>query len=165
MKKTMILLIALLTVAFLATSAFSWGHGSGKRGGCTKGWSAIANLTDAQQSQLRELRQAFIDDTYETRSAMMIKHQEVRMLLQTSAPERAKLMSLADEIMALQKTMSEKRIDMALAAKKIAPELNLSAFGRHGRYGYGSGGGACPGGGYGKGNWDSCPYAGQSQVE
>lgn len=141
MKKTMIVLTALLTVGFLATNAFSWGHGGGsKRGGCGgQGYNAMANLTPEQQTELNTLRQKFIDETYETRSAMLNKRQEIRLLMETSAPDKAKLESLSDEMLDLKKAMHDKRIDFVLEAKKITPELNMSAFGHH-RGGFGKGG-------------------------
>lgn len=140
MKKTMIMVTAILSVGFMAASAFAWGHGGGQRGGCGgQGYGAAgANLTQEQQTELNALRQKFIDETYETRSAMMAKHQEVRMLMETSNPDKAKLQALSDEMLELKKSMADKRIDFALKAKKIAPESNLMAFGRHGG-GYGKG--------------------------
>jgi len=143
MKKSFIIATALFSLVFFASNAFSWGGGGyGKRGGCGKGYNnqAMANLTDEQKSQLTDLRQKFIDETYETRSAMKAKHQDIQMLLETSSPDKAKLTSLSDEIMALKKSMHDKQIDYVLAAKKIAPELDSRAFGHH-RGGFGKGGG------------------------
>jgi zinc resistance-associated protein len=152
MKKSMIVITALLTVALLATSAFSWGHGNkgyGKGcGGSGQGYGANAwnDLSQEQRDELTALKQKFIDDTYETRSAMMIKHQELRMLMETSAPDRAKIDDLAQAVTELRSQMQTKRIDFQLAAKKIAPELN----------GMGMGGRGCGGSG-GKGNNTDCP--------
>lgn len=145
MKKSLIAVTALLGVVFLTSNAFSWGHGNGYKrggygGGCGGGYNAMSSLTDEQKTQLSDLRQKFIDETYEARSAMMDKHQAIQMLLETSAPDKAKLETLSNEIMALKKTMHDKRIDYILAAKKIAPELNADAFRHHGG-GFGKGGG------------------------
>lgn len=144
MKRTMITLTALLIVGFMTASAFAWGQGEGKRKGCRGKNQAMYNsLTQEQKDQLQDLRQQFVDETYETRSAMMIKHQQLRMLMETSNPEKAELKALSDEVLDLKKAMADKRIDFALEAKKIAPELNLMAFGRHGgrmgKGGFGSG--------------------------
>jgi zinc resistance-associated protein len=169
MKKTMIMITAILAVGFMTASAFAWGHGGGRRGGCGgQGYGAMANLTQEQQTELNTLRQQFVDETYETRSAMMAKHQEVRMLMETSNPDKARLEALSNEILELKKSMADKRIDFALKAKKIAPELNLMAFGRH-NGGYGSGYGKGRHGGHGFGNHmggnSSCPwYDGAQQV-
>jgi len=155
MKKTLITLTTLLIVGCMTASAFAWGHGNGKRKGCGGQGQGIYNsLTPEQQTELRELRQQFVDETYENRSAMMFKHQEIRMLMETSNPSKDKLAALSDEVLELKKAMADKRIDFALKAKKIAPELNLMAFGRHG----GMGKGGCPkfGGGMGKGGKRPC---------
>jgi zinc resistance-associated protein len=150
MKKSMIVITSLLAVALLATSAFSWGHGnkgSGKGcGGSGQGYNTNIwnDLSQEQRDELTALKQKFIDDTYETRSAMMVKHQEMRMLMETSDPDRAKIDALAEAVTKLRTQMQTKRIDYQLAAKKIAPEL--TGFGMGGR-------GGCSG----KGNNGDCP--------
>lgn len=151
MKKSMIAITALLAVAFMATSAFSWGHGRGGAGsGCGgRGMDAKAaytNLTPEQQEQLTALRQKFVDETYELRVSKMETHNAMRMMLETSSPDRAELEALSDELTEVQKQIHAKRLDFALEAKKIAPDLNLAGFGRHGK-GYGKyhrGQGDCP---------------------
>ncbi len=156
MKKSIIAITALLAVAFFATNAFSWGHGGSKKG-CGNGYGAKRNsayneLTAEQKTQLSALRQQFVDETYETRSAMMTKHQELRMLLETSSPDKAKLDTLITEISDLKKDVQTKRVDFILAGKKIAPELKMSGFGK----GQGLGRGNNRGCG-GQGNGQGCP--------
>lgn len=154
MKKAVIGIVAVLTVGILATNAFSWGHGGGRRGGCGgMGYNAAADLTPEQKDQLRTLRQKFIDETYETRAALMNKHQEIQMLMETSTPSREKLEALSNDILDLKKAMQGKLIDYALEAKKIAPELNINAFGRH-HGGFGKRG-------FGKGGYGDCPWKNQ----
>lgn len=156
MKKSIIAITALLAVAFLATNAFSWGHGgSGK--GCSNGYGAKGNsayneLTTEQKTELSALRQQFVDETYETRSAMMTKHQELRMLLETSSPDKAKLDALINEVSDLKKGIQTKRVDFILAAKKIAPELNMSGFGKGQGSGHGNNRGC-----NGPGSGQNCP--------
>jgi len=141
MKKSMIVIISLLTVSLMATSAFSWGHNKGGYGrGCggsgqgygANGPNAWNDLSKEQRNELSSLRQKFIDETYEVRSAMMAKHQEMRMLMETSSPDRAKLNTLSQAVTDLQSQMRSKRIDFQLAAKKIAPELNVAGMGNRG---------------------------------
>ena len=158
MKKSMIVITSLLAVALLATSAFSWGNGGRGCGGSGQGGNnyegcgangtnnAWKDLSQKQRDELTALKQKFIDDTYEVRSAMMVKHQEMRMLMETSDPERAKVDALAEAVTALRTQMQTKRIDFQLAAKKIAPELNGLGMGRRG----------CSGSS-GKGNNGDCP--------
>ena len=141
MKKSMIVITSLLAVALLATSAFSWGHGNkgdGKGcGGSGQGYNTNIwnDLSQEQRDELKALKQKFIDDTYEERSSMMVKHQEMRMLMETSDPDRAKIDALAEDITELRTQMQPKRIDFQLAAKKIAPELTGFGMGRHGGFG------------------------------
>ena len=148
MKKSIIIMGSLLLVTLVSTSAFSWGQGGCQGNGQGKGYGnnqncpgnegqgAVFNdLTKDQSDALRELRQKFIDETYELKSAKFTKRQEMRMLMETSEPDRAKLDKLSDEILDLQKQFRGKRIDFMLTAKKIAPELAMGkGFGQgHGR--------------------------------
>jgi zinc resistance-associated protein len=154
MKKTKIGIIAILAVAFLSTSAFSWGHGQRGCGGSGQGGSGYGqgcginnsnawnDLSKEQQDELTALQQKFIDKTYEIRSAMMIKHQEMRLLMETSSPDRAKLEAMSKAITDLSGQMRSKRIDLQLEAKKIAPELNVASMGK--RRGGKKGKGDCP---------------------
>lgn len=152
MKKSMIVITSLLAVALLATSAFSWGNGgrgcgqggNNYEGRGVNGANIWNDLSQEQRDELKALKQKFIDDTYEERSAMMVKHQEMRMLMETSAPDRAKIDALAEDITELRTQMQTKRIDFQLAAKKIAPEL--TGLGMGGRGGFA-----------GKGNNGDCP--------
>ena len=127
MKKTLITLTALMMVAFFTANAFAWGgQGKGKRGGCRgQNNPMFDNLTDDQKTQLKDLRQQFIDETYETRAAIFAKHQEMRMLMETSTPDKAKLTAMVNKLADMKKTMALKKIDFALKAKEIAPELRI----------------------------------------
>ncbi|MBA3010133.1 MAG: periplasmic heavy metal sensor [Proteobacteria bacterium] len=148
MKKSMIVITSFLAVALLATNAFSWGPGKGCGGsgqGYGAGESAAWNdLSKQQKDELTALNQKFIDETYEVRSAMMTKHQEMRLLMETSSPDRAKLEALSKAVTDLQGQMQTKRIDYQLAAKKIAPELSVGGMGGPGGCGPKGGSGNCP---------------------
>ena len=144
MKKSIIIISSLLMVALVAGSVLAWGPGRGMGMGmgfnqdCPRygGQNAWADLSQDQRDQLSALRQKFIDETYELRSAKFQKQQEIRMLMETSNPDRAKLDRLSQEITDLQKQVRDKRIDFQLSAKKISPELGMGAgFGQgHGRW-------------------------------
>ena len=132
MKKSIIIIGSLLVVALVSGSAFAWGQwgqgmGYGYNQDCQRyeGQSALNDLSKDQRKALSELRQKFIDETYELRSAKFAKRQEMRMLMETSEPDRARLDKLSQEITDLQKQAMNKRIDFLLAAKKIAPELGM----------------------------------------
>ncbi len=120
-------------VSLVAGSVFAWGPGKGRGMGsgfnqdCPRygGQGAFNDLSKEQRDKLDTLRQAFIDETYELRSAKFQKRQEVRMLMETSDPDRAKLDKLSQEINDLQKQVRDKQIDFRLAAKKISPELGM----------------------------------------
>ena len=125
-KKSVILISSILLVAFIAGSAFAWGPGSGKRMSSSergKNCNIINNLSQDKKDKLTALRQQFIDETYELRSAKFTKQQEMKMLMEISDPDRAKLGKLSQEITTLQGQIRDKQIDFRLSAKKIAPEL------------------------------------------
>lgn len=172
MKKSIITIVAFLAVALVATSAFSWSPGRGcqkfGQGDCPVqgggyGANAWNDLSQEQKDGLSALRQKFIDETYETRAAMMTKHQEMRMLMETSSPDRTKLDALVQEMTDLRQLMFGKGIDFQLEAKKIAPEAKLFGMGEWDKGG--KGGGRCgkgDRGGKGGGNCGGCPN--QSKV-
>lgn len=135
MKKSIIIMGSLLLVALVAGSVFAWGHGKSRGMGFSYnqscqgygGQSGWNELSQEQRDKLTVLRQKFIDDTYEFRSAKFQKHQEIRLLMETSEPDRAKLSKLSEELSNLQKQVRDKQIDFQLAAKKIAPEFIMGA--------------------------------------
>lgn len=150
MKKTVVIISSLLLVAFASASTFAWGPGTGMGRGqgfnqdCPRyggQGSAINDLSKDQRDQLTTLRQQFIDDTYELRSAKFATQQKIKMLMETSDPDRTELSKLSQEIADVQKQLRDKRIDFRLSAKKIAPEL-----GRGGGFGQGCGRGSGKGG-------------------
>jgi len=155
MKKSIIIISSFLMLMLAAGSVFAWGHGRGQGMGndssqdCRRygGQSAWNDLSQDQRDQLGALRQAFIDETYEIRSAKFQKQQEMRMLMETSSPDRAALARLSGEITDLQKQVRDKRIDYRLAVKKISPELGMGA---------GSGQGRGKGKRFGKGGHGGC---------
>ena len=162
MKKSIIIISSLLIVALVSGSAFAWGQGKCQGRGQGMGYGdnqdcpryggeqgAFNDLSKDQRDALGTLRQGFIDETYELRSAKFAKRQEMKMLMETSEPDRAKLDKLSQEITDLQKQVMGKRIDFMLAAKKIAPELGMGKGFGQGR-GKWSGKG-CQGQGYGRG--------------
>ena len=148
MKKSIIVISSVVFLALFTGSVFAFGPGMGMGGGYSScrgfgGGAAWDDLSKAQRDELTALRQKFIDETYALRSSMLQKQQEMGLLMETSAPDRAKLSKLSGEVLDIEKQLNEKQIDFMLAAKKISPELAL-------------GGGFGPGmGKFGKrgGNW------------
>ncbi len=163
MKKSIIILSSMLMVALVAGSVFAWGPGKGRGqgmgfnqycpryGGQNQG--AISDLSSEDRDALTALRQKFIDETYEFRAKKFEKKQEMRMLMETSNPDRGKIDKLSDAILNLQKQIKDKQIDFQLAAKKIAPELSMGRGFGQGRGSMSKGGSqrGCQGqGGYGR---------------
>ena len=158
MKKTTITLSTLLILALAAGTVFAWGPGQGRGmygSGYNQGYyqncpnfngrGNFADLSKEQRDELAGLRQKFIDETYDLRSDEFNTRQEIRMLVETSNPDRSKLEKLYNKVADIQKEISLKQLDTALAAKKIAPELNLG-----GGRGWGMGGGGFAKGGFGR---------------
>jgi zinc resistance-associated protein len=132
------------------------GRGYGRGAGPDTCWGqggAYANLTEEQRTQLDKLHQKFRDETVDLRTKLWTKKGELRILLGTSDPDAAKAKALQKEISDLKAKMGEKRIDLLLEARKIAPEVPMGrgygiGFGRH-KGGYGHYWGGRGQGGYG----------------
>ncbi len=132
-KKFWILTLTTLTIVTLSSSAFAWGPCQGRnfqgryQGGFTPPADQLASLSQEQQDQMLKLHQAFIDESAAARAAKHAKVEEMKILLETSVPDREKLVQLANEIGDLKKQILERQIDFALKAKAIAPELDAAA--------------------------------------
>lgn len=145
MKKSILIISTFLLVAFIAGNGLAWdsgknrGKGYGNQQNCQgfQGKGAWNDLSQEQKDELAALRQSFIDDTYDLRSAKFQKHQELRMLMETSDPDRTKLDTLSRELTEIQGQLRNKRIDFQLAAKKISPELGMGmGFGQNRGHGF-----------------------------
>ncbi|OGR11355.1 MAG: hypothetical protein A2277_12140 [Desulfobacterales bacterium RIFOXYA12_FULL_46_15] len=149
MKKSMIIISSIVFLSLFTGSVFAFGPGMGMRGGGCQGFGgqdAWNDLSKEQRDEFTSLRQKFIDETYALRTAEFQKRQEMRMLMETSNPDRAKLSKLSEETMDIEKQLNEKQIDFMLNAKKISPEIALGAGFGHGRGKSGNRGGNqdCP---------------------
>ncbi len=149
MKKSLTLIVAVLTIALTASSAFCW---TNTKGGINKGnranrGQACQNLTPEQLDQLNTLHQKFIDDTVKERTEIAGLRMKMRMIMETSAPDKEELISIVEKLGPLQTDMAVKKIDFQLAAKKIAPEFQGFGMGRG--HGMGKGFGMGPGAGKG----------------
>lgn len=158
MKKTLATLTILIVTCTFSTSAFATPPKQGKGKDRPR---ACMNLTNEQQTQLRDLHQKFIDDTYEIRTDLMNLDQQIRMYMETSNPDPAKLKAMVTEKADLAKDLAVKRMEFALDARKISPELKYMPMGMgqgfggpgmgHGPQGNGFGRGAGFNGGPGPG--------------
>ena len=172
MKKIAVLITALAAVVLVSSQAFSWGPGKGMgnynmncRAMNGPGWS---DLSTTQQQQLKDLQQAFIDNTHEERVLMMQKHQEARMIMETSTPDKNELLKLSREMTELQQKIREQHIEFQLKAKDVAPELK---FGTGAGCGFGPGSGRGKGyhhgrgKGFSKGGYGGCPGQGYNRMQ
>lgn len=168
MKKTLAALTIVIITCTFSAGAFAYPQKQGKGKGLKQAKTrACMNLTDEQQKQLRELHQKFIDDTYEMRAEMITLDQQIRMYIETSDPDPAKLKAMVTEKADLAKDLAVKSLEFALDARKISPELKYMPMGMgrgfggqgmgygprgkgHGYHGFGRGAGfnCIPGMGY-----------------
>ncbi|PIE64468.1 MAG: hypothetical protein CSA26_08325 [Desulfobacterales bacterium] len=141
MKKMTVLFIAFLSITVITSTAFSSPHGKGKPGNhvdCYRSEHGYDHhghvppfgqkLSQNQKDQLKTLHRQFIDETVATRTAIANIHNEIQMLMETSEPERDKLVSLVKQLEPLKTEMAIKRIDYQLKAKKISPEWSHRFF-------------------------------------
>ena len=163
MKKVLTVVGVLLLAAAVASPVLArgprWGgcqQGEGWGAGPGAGWQrsgVLEGLEEEQRSQLRDLRRTFRDETAELRSQMWVKMGALRALMSASEPNAEQAKALQKELLALRAKVAEKRLDMALQARRIAPDMPLlrgfgaGGFGRNARD-------AAPGWGAGeRGRW------------
>jgi zinc resistance-associated protein len=132
-----------------------WGGGPGQ-GYCGDYGPGAGNLTEEQRTQLDTLNKKFFDETAQLRNEMWTKSSELRALLNSPNPDADKARALQKEITGLRAQLAEKRLDLELEERKIAPDARYGS--GYGRGGYGKGYGRGyghhmrghgPGGGYG----------------
>jgi len=132
MRKTGIIIAAIMLTFVATTSSFAWGPGKGKcpgqgqnqedgKGRCEWG----TKLTDEQKSQMKELHDKFVDDTANLRIDINTKSEKIRILMETSDPDAEELKSLVKETADLRGQLMAKRVDFYLDAKKIAPDVRM----------------------------------------
>ncbi len=100
-------------------------HGKQFHGKQHRHWQ---KLTQEQRDQLKMRHQQFIDETVSQRTAIANLYNEMQMVMETSAPDRNKLVALIKQIEPLKMEMAIKRVDLQLRAKEIAPELPHAVF-------------------------------------
>lgn len=134
-KQTLMITAIIFTLMTITAPAFAGNHNARQYKGnanCPRymkgpgqNW---ANLTQEQQTQVKDLHQTFVDETASQRASMVSKREEIRILMETSTPDRDKLIALVAGLADAQKAVMAKGIDFTLEAKKIAPELGLPMF-------------------------------------
>ncbi len=134
-KQTLVITAIIFTLMTITATAFAGNYGARNYKGnenCPRymecpgqNW---ASLTQEQQTQIKALHQTFVDETASQRASMVSKQEEIRIFMETSTPDRDKLIALTGELANLQKAVMAKGIDFTLEAKKIAPEFRFPMF-------------------------------------
>jgi Spy/CpxP family protein refolding chaperone len=134
MNTKSIVVFGIAVFSLCALPAFAYGPFSGRGGGeCRYDRPGPAcDLTEEQQTRLRELRQDFQDRTRDLREELWTKRQEMRTILGSDTPDEKQLRQMQKEVNALQTRLGDARIDHMLEVKKVNPQ----AFAGYGR-GYG----------------------------
>ncbi|MBM4331726.1 MAG: periplasmic heavy metal sensor [Deltaproteobacteria bacterium] len=123
------MIIAIVTVALLATSGLAmaqgWGRGAGKGpgygpGGCVPGvWAAALNLSTEQVQAMQALRESQFQETIPLRDEMMNKRLELRTLWAQTNPDQEKILAKQREINALRTQLQEKATKHRLEMRQI----------------------------------------------
>lgn len=134
--KKIIIFGTITLVALIVGSVYAWSPGRGwgmGGGGFGQGCPYYGNqyssdsLSAEQRTQLSDLQQKYIDETYEVRSQALQKSQELNLLMETSNPDRAELNKLSEELAELQAQLRNKGLDYQLEVKRVSPEQTFSA--------------------------------------
>lgn len=133
MKRLAIVLGSVMLVAAVAYPVLAWGPGW-VRGHHMMGYSGAGpgyawqsgrgygNLTEEQRTQLDMLYRKFFDETATLRNEIWTKSGELNALLNSSNPDREKVKSLQKELSDLEAKIAQRRLDLALDARKMVPE-------------------------------------------
>ena len=134
MKKTLTIIGTVLLVAVIAAPVLARGPGWGKGhhgAGYWKGGPGYCcqhgSLTEEQRDQLDRLHQKFYDETVQLRNEIRSKRGELNRLLNSATRDAEKVKALQKEISELMAEMAQKRIDLKLEVRKIAPEIRFGS--------------------------------------
>lgn len=160
MKRLVTTIGIALLIGALAVPVLAYGPGWG-RGHHMMGWgggpgdcpaygglrgTGEAILTDEQRSQLSRLHQEFWDKTAPLRNEIWAKRAQRNTLMNTSNPDKEKILTLQGEINELSAKIARERINYQLEERKINPDARFGmGYGRgfgHPKRGWGLG---CPG--------------------
>lgn len=81
------------------------------------------NLTDEQKAELDELNTTFSTETKETKEQIRQKSTELNTLLAEAEPDKTTATELQAELNSLRSTLAEKRLELNLKIKEIAPDV------------------------------------------
>ena len=115
-------------------SCWDYGRGYGNPG---YGNPDNGNLTEEQEKNLNALNRKLFDETASLKSEIWQKSDELEELLDSSTPDVGKATALQKEISDLKAKMAEKRLSYELEARKIAPNVPETRYGRGYGRGYG----------------------------
>lgn len=133
MKKQALIFTAIVVTLMTITSLAFAGNYNGRRNRANKDCPRFMNgpgqqwaaLTQEQKTQIMALRQKMVDETAPQRVVMVSKHEAIRILMETTSPDRDQLLSLTAELADAQKIIMAKGIEFALKVKEIAPDLQV----------------------------------------
>ncbi len=133
MKKQALIFTAIVVTLMTLTSFAFAGNCNGKRNRGNNDCPRFMNnpgqqwaaLTQEQKNQIMDLRQKFVDETAPQRVIMVSNHEAIRILMETTSPDRNQLASLTAELADAQKIMMTRGVEFALQVKAIAPELQV----------------------------------------
>ena len=144
-KKLGILVVAMVLVASSAW-AFRGGCGMGPGYGMNPYVASTLNLTEDQQTQIKEKQEVFLEEINPLRDKLFSKRMELRNLWAKANPDQAAISEKQQEIQAIQNEIQEKATQYQLDCRQFLTAEQQEKLGTfvasHGGWGgHGMGGG------------------------
>ncbi|HOO45042.1 MAG TPA: periplasmic heavy metal sensor [Deltaproteobacteria bacterium] len=140
MKKTIILIVGIVSMAAVSLPVFAhgpgWGggpRGSGYNNDCPYSGYVNDDLTQEQRTALHALRDEYRANTDRIREQLREKRSAMRTELNRQQPDESRVRGLQAEISDLKGQMDGARIDHMLKAKKIDPDISPRTFRKNNR--------------------------------
>jgi len=140
MRRYSILLIAITIIAAMSIPLLAQGPRSGEewrnedcprheRGdgnpGCPYYDLRYKDLTEAQRTQLSQIKGEYANNTVSIREQLREKKQEMRSLLNSPTPDEAKILDLQKQTAKLRDQLDQEWIKYNLKVKKIVPDAKI----------------------------------------
>lgn len=156
-----IVLLIGVTAAPLMAHGPGWERGDRgryERGGGPENYpfpgSGYERLTDEQRAKLDTLYKQFYEEAMPLRDDFRAKRNELSAVLNAAEPDANKAKALQKEISDIQAKLAEKRVELAVEARKINPDIRFGRGYGHPMRDYGHGKGR----GWHRGNYGPGTY-------
>jgi Spy/CpxP family protein refolding chaperone len=133
-KNNIIIMVAVFSLALVASTAMAWGPGSnrGPNVGPGYGIPPVSNLTPEQSSKIQAIREANLNEIVPLREQLYAKRTELRTLWHSQNPDQGQIKALQEDMLNVRAQLQEKATNARFEMRALlTPEqqAEMTAYG------------------------------------